>query len=392
MCEKKILIVAGEASGDMYGAQLVRSIQQATVDPIFFFGCAGKAMREAGVNAAARIEEVSVHGIVEVFFHLEYVFDGFLKLLRAADRYQPDLAILIDFPEFNMRLAAHLRRLGIRIVYFISPQFWAWRRGRVKLLRGLIEEMICILPFEEAFYRQYGIPAEYVGHPLIEILDSEAYEHEANWPAGLDPSRPSVALLPGSRRNEVRYNLPPLLETLARIQPQRPELQFALAASPTVGSEYIGALIEQWQASRSVRVALTVVENKTHSVLRHSRAAIVSSGTATLEAALLGTPLVSVYKVAPLSWWIGQKLVDVDYYCLVNLVLNREVVPELYQSDYCVERLERELFRLLDDEEARQAMLREFRALRQVLGTERSPLTRSAEIVLRHLGNPKAKD
>lgn len=385
MLEKKILIVAGEASGEMYAAQLVRQIQRLGGGQISFFGCAGQTMRKAGVEAIVTVEEISVHGFVEVLSHLEYLFDGFLKLVNAAERRRPDLVILVDFPDFNIRLASRLRHLGMRIIYFISPQFWAWRSGRVKILRDLIDQMICILPFEEAFYREAEIPVEYVGHPLLEMLDVECSREEFFARFEIDPLRPRVALLPGSRKNEIQHNLVPLLNAVARIQSRRPEIQFVLAASSTVGKDVVIHGIERWERSMERTAALTIIEGQTRAALKYSNTAVVSSGTATLEAALLGTPLVCFYRVAPLSWWIGQKLIDVRYYCLVNLILNRPVVPELYQSDFSSQALEKETLRLLDDEAARQVMREQFSALRAILSVGFSPMERAGQIVLSHL-------
>lgn len=385
MNEKQILIVAGEASGEMYGAALVKHIQSQAREPLVFFGCAGKAMREAGVEAIVAVEEISVHGMIEVLAHLDVVFDGFGRLIAEADKRRPELVILIDFPDFNIRLASRLKHLGARIVYFISPQLWAWRRGRAKVLREIISEMICILPFEESFYREAGIPAEYVGHPLVEMLEVDLDAGEFFSQNQLEGNRARVALLPGSRKNEIRHNLPELLQTVAGIQSLRSDIQFLLAVSATVGTDFVKHEIERWRRAMSLDVNLRIIANQTRSVLKYSDVAVVSSGTATLESALLGTPLVCVYKVSPLSWWIGQTLIDVDYYCLVNLILNRPVVSELYQSDFSSEKLSAEIFKLLDEPMARERMVNDFAGLKDLLAKSPSPLQRSAQIVLSHL-------
>lgn len=389
MNEKQVLIVAGEASGEMYGAQLVEQLRRQSKGPMKFFGCAGQAMRKAGVEAIVTVEEISVHGIVEVLSHLVVLFNGFRDLVAASAERRPDLAVLIDFPEFNIRFAARLKHLGIKVVYFISPQIWAWRRRRIAVLRELISEMICILPFEEQFYRRAGVPVRYVGHPLLQMLELETTAEEFFIRFGVDSSRPRIAVLPGSRKNEIRHNLPTVLETLAQLHAQRPELQFIVAASATVGAEFIRRAVDRWQQATGKRVAVQIIENHTHVVVRFSDAAVVSSGTATLEAALLGTPLVCIYKMSPLSWWVGEKLVDVDYYCLVNLILNRMVVAELYQSEFTPRILQHEVLRLLDDPQARRAMLHEFERLKQILQTAHSPMAKAAEIVLTHLETPQ---
>ncbi len=392
MREKKILIVAGEASGDMYGARLVEEICRQSRTPVRFFGCAGSAMRSAGVSPVVTVEEISVHGFVEVLSHLEYIFDGFRRLVSAAERERPDLVILIDFPDFNIRLAQRLKHMGMRMVYFISPQFWAWRPGRIRVLRGLIQEMICILPFEESFYRRAGVPAEYVGHPLLEILKVESTREELFQKLGLDLNRPMVAILPGSRKNEIRHNLPTLLRTVRRVHARHPEIQFVLAISSSLESGYVGRVVDRCRRNGPGPIPLTLAENQTQAIVKYSQLAIVSSGTATLEAALLGTPLICVYRVSPLSWWVGQKLIDVPYYCLVNLILKRPVVPELYQGDFTVEKLESEICKLLASAEARRQMGNEFSELKQVLSLHSSPMRRAGEIVLTHLETPSVKN
>ncbi|MBZ5535808.1 MAG: lipid-A-disaccharide synthase [Acidobacteriia bacterium] len=391
MKEYRVLIVAGEASGEMYAAELVRQIQRQARKPVSFFGCAGQAMRQAGVEAIVTVEQISVHGFVEVLSHLEYLFDGFLKILAAAEQRKPDLVILVDFPDFNIRLASRLKTRGVRIVYFISPQFWAWRRGRLRVLRRLIDKMICILPFEKKFYQDMGIPVEYVGHPLVEMLKVEGGQEEFFLQFGIDSNRPRVALLPGSRKNEIRHNLFPILDTVVRLHSNRPEIQFILAVSSSVGRAFITLGIEKWQRARNQVAPVKVIEEYTREIMKYSNLAVISSGTATLEAALLGVPLICVYKVAPLSWWIGQKLIDVDYYCLVNLILNRGVVPELYQSDFSPRSLEREVLKLLEDRAARQAMLEEVAALKAILSTGHSPMAKAAQIVLSHLETQTVK-
>ncbi|MFI5175406.1 MAG: lipid-A-disaccharide synthase, partial [Terriglobia bacterium] len=289
------------------------------------------------------------------------------------------------------RLGSRLKSLGAPIIYFISPQFWAWRRGRLSVLRELIDEMICILPFERQFYQDAGIPVEFVGHPLVEMLEVECEPEEFYSKFEIDPNRPRIALLPGSRKNEIRHNLIPLLETACRLRSLRPEVQFVLAASSTVGMDFITGAIAGWERAVNQTTPVKVIEDCPRGAMKYSSLAVVSSGTATLEAALLGVPLICVYRVAPLSWWIGQKLIDVDYYCLVNLILKRPVVPELYQSDFSPQALEREVLNLLDNTAVSQAMLKEFAALRAILATDHSPMGRAAQIVLSHLETPRAK-
>lgn len=390
--ERTILVVAGEASGDMYGARLVEQMRRLSAGPVRFLGCAGSAMRAAGVVPVVTVEEISVHGFVEVLSHLEFIFDGFRRLVTAADQARPDMVVLIDFPDFNIRLARRLKHLSVPMVYFISPQFWAWRKGRIRALKDLVRTMICILPFEESFYREAGVRAEYVGHPLVEMLQVELEEKQFHERFGVEAARPKVALLPGSRKNEIRHNLPTLLKTVERLNGLRPEIQFNLAVSHAVGVEFVQRELERFRRAASRPLAITLIENHTRSVLRYSNVAVVSSGTATLETALLGIPMVCVYRVAPLSWWIGQKLIDVDYYCLVNLILNRPVVPELYQSEFTPSRLETQILRLLDTDGARQTMKEEFAGLKNLLKGAHSPMERAAQIVLAEMETQTAKN
>jgi lipid-A-disaccharide synthase len=370
-----LLIVAGERSGDVYGAELARALRT-RLGAVEIFGCGGDAMREAGVGTVIDAHAISMAGIVEVVAGLPRVYRAFHALLDEVERRTPALAVLIDFPDFNLRLAKKLKRRGIPVVYFVSPQVWAWRKGRLKQIKATVSKMICIFDFEEAMYREAGIPVEYVGHPLVDLARARMTREEFFAKAGLEPAVPTVALLPGSREKEVAHNLPPMLEATARLAAHR-EIQFVLPLAPTLNSDWMESLIRK---ERIGSVRLQVIPRSTHDALEHTDVAVVASGTATLEAALHARPMVVVYRVAPLSWLVGRLLVDVPYYSMVNLLAGKPLVTELMQSRFTAQKVVEELQYLFDHPEARDRMARELRALRARLGPG-GAIERAAEVV-----------
>jgi lipid-A-disaccharide synthase len=295
------------------------------------------------------------------------------------DRRRPDVAVLIDFPDWNFRLARQLRRRGIPVVYYVSPQLWAWRKGRLKLVQRYVSEMLVIIPFEREFYARNGVQVEFVGHPLseLELPTVSREDFAARW--GLDAARTWIALLPGSRRKELRLNLPAMLGGAERLGA---EFEFVMPVASTLDREWVQEQIAQCLAARAhIRqmradvghpspVSIKLTDDARASLL-HARVGVVASGTATVEAALIGTPFVMVYRVAGLTWTLGRHLVKLPHYCMVNLVAGREVVPELVQNGFTPESVEREVRALLEDGEARQRM-RE--ALAEVRGKLRDPL------------------
>ncbi len=376
MANSSLLIVAGERSGDVYGAELAKQLR-ARLDAIDIFGCGGDAMRQAGVETTIDAHTVSLAGIVEVITGLPRVYRAFHTLLDEVDRRKPHLAVLIDFPDFNLRLARKLKQRGIPVVYFVSPQVWAWRKGRLKQMKAIITKMICIFDFEEAMYREAGIPVEYVGHPLVDLAKPRMTREEFYGKAGLSLSLPTVALLPGSRQKEVAHNLPPLLAAAARLAGKR-QMQFVVPIAPTLDVGWMESMIRK---SATRRVTVRTVAHATDDVLEHTDIAVVASGTATLEAALHGRPMVVVYRVSPLTWLVGKLLVDVPYYSIVNLLAAKPLVAELMQSKFNPSNVSSQVEYLLDHHEARDNMRRELRALRERLGPS-GAIARAAEAVI----------
>ncbi len=382
MAKTRLLMVAGERSGDLYGAALARALK-ARLGDVEIFGCGGEAMRAAGVETLVDSHSIAVAGIVEVLPGLARIYRAYRLLVREGARCPPALAILIDFPDFNLRLARALKRKNIPIVYFVSPQIWAWRKGRIKPMKRVVSRMLCLFDFEREFYRAAGVPVEWVGHPLVDRVKPQLSRAEFFARAGLDPQKETVALLPGSRRGEVSRILPAALRAAARIAAERP-VQFALALAPTIDLEWIDRILaKRLHGSATVRT----LRDLTGDVLAHCDAAIVASGTATLEAALAGCPMVVVYRVSPVTWWVGKLLVRVPHYSMVNLLAGRAVVPELMQRECSPRTISDRTLSLLRSREARETMKTELRNIRARLGPP-GAAERAADAIARFLPAP----
>ncbi len=354
----------------MYAAQLAAALSRRT--GAHLFGLGGQRMREAGVELVADCSEVAVVGITEFFSRVPAGFKILRRLEREAVKRKPALAIVVDSPALNLRLARRLRRHGIRIVYFVTPQIWAWRRRRVNLIRRRIERVLVIFPFEEKFYRDAGVPVDFVGHPLVDSVRATMTRAEFATQHGLDPRRPIVALLPGSRPKEVGYNLPGILEACRRLARDLAP-QFVIAvASGLPAARFEGLAFEGLKVKR--------VEGATYDALAAADCAIISSGTATVEAALLGVPMVVVYRVSRITASIARHLVHTPFFGMVNLIAGRRVVPELIQDDFTAEALERETRHLLASSEGREAMKQALAAVRCQLGSG-GAIERAAEII-----------
>lgn len=374
-------MVAGERSGDLHGAELASELK-ALLGQVEIRGCGGEAMQQAGVDLVADLRDFAMVGITEVIAGLPRARRAFNRLLAEAERHRPALAVLIDAPSLNLRLAKRLKWQGIPVVYYVSPQIWAWKKWRMRHLQRRVDKMLCIFDFEEEIYRKAGVPVEYVGHPMLdrpEIAAPRVSRHELFAEAGLDPALPLIALLPGSRESEVRYILPGLIDTAQELRRRRPDRrrQFVLPVAPTLDAAGIHARIERNAADRGL---IKVLANATHEVLRYADAAVVASGTATLETALLGCPMVVVYRLAPSTAFLARFMVDVQYYSIVNLLAHKAAVPELMQSDFTGRRVADEIERLLDNPEARAGMLSDFRRVRARLG-QGGAARRAAEAV-----------
>jgi lipid-A-disaccharide synthase len=373
----EILIVATEASADLHAARVLDELRRLRPGARAF-GMGGRRLREAGLEALHQAEEMSVMGIAEVLPAIPRILRILGSLSRAAAERRPVVALLVDSPDFNLRLARRLKRLGIPVVYYVSPSVWAWRRGRVRTIREVVDRMLCILPFEERFYDGTGVSARFVGHPLAERpapLDPGRYRERL----GLEPARTTVALVPGSRHGEIERLLPEMLGAAEQIRARRPDAQFVLPVAPTVKEADLAPHLAR---HRTLEVKL--VDGRAEEVVGASDAALVKSGTSTLEAALMLRPMVVVYRVSWLSALIGRLLLKIAHVALVNLLAGRRLVPELLQGEARAARMASEVERLLADPAAREAQLAGLREVRASLGEPGAPL-RVAEEIARYV-------
>jgi lipid-A-disaccharide synthase len=361
------MIVAGEASGDAHGAALVNALRQAEPQTSFeFFGATGALLREAGVDTVVRSDDLAILGLLEIAGALPKFWKAYKLLKQVALERKPDAVILVDWPDFNLKLARALHRRGLKIIYYISPQLWAWRSYRARTIERDVDLLLSILPFEKGWYADRGIDhVEYVGHPLAGEVHARADRAEFCRQLNLNPRWPIIALLPGSRRKEVERILPPMLEAAALISSRLPEVQFVMVVAPSRSSEEIRDIVRAQRATPlPLPSCLHIVADQSREALAASDAAAIASGTATLEAALLGTPMVVVYKESTLNWQTLGRLITVDHYGLVNLVADERIATELMQDDLNGERLAKELLSLLDEKTNQQARAR----LREVAG------------------------
>jgi lipid-A-disaccharide synthase len=384
----------------MYGAQLIEALRRAggqkpaelrsagppgaavpTRTELEFFGVGGDRMRAAGCDTVVDAKDLAVVGITEILSHLPKILGLYRHLIAEADRRKPDLAIVIDSPAFNWRVARQMKKRGIPTVYYVAPQFWAWRQGRVRLLRDYIDKALVIFPFEEKFYREREVDATFVGHPLAELPHPTIERADYAAQFHLDLTKQWITLMPGSRVKEVRMNLPTILESAAQLGSA---YEFLLPVAPTLERGFLSSLID--------RQKITLVP-ETLPALWHSRAGIVASGTATVEAAMMNTPFVMVYRVSPLTYLLGKPRVKVPRFAMVNLIAEEEVVPELVQHDFTAEKVVARLKEILSDGAARDRMLEglarvktRLRAPQAASGARQHPADRAAEIILSLLG------
>ncbi|MFN0169449.1 MAG: lipid-A-disaccharide synthase [Bryobacteraceae bacterium] len=367
----KILISAGEASGDRYAAALAARLQRLRPD-LSLFGCTGPEMRKVQVRTVVDSASLAVVGLVEVVSHIPRIYSEYRKLLQAAERERPDVAILTDSPDFHLRVAKRLKRMGIPVIYLVAPQVWAWRKGRVHTMRRILDRLLCIFPFEEEFFRGHGIRATYIGHPLTTSLRIFTSREEFFRKHRLALDRPLVVVLPGSRRGEAARHLPAVADAADRIYRER-AVNFVLPASAHTGAAFF--------RDRMGAAPIHVIEGETWDAIAHADVALAASGTVTVEAALLGTPLVTFYKVALPSWIAGKLLVRVPFYCMVNLVAGRQIVTEWMQSEMTGSNLASATLLLLDNAGARERMKQDLKEVAARLTVAGDPMDRAAEIV-----------
>jgi lipid-A-disaccharide synthase len=372
----EVLISAGEASSDMYAARLATALAKRT--GAHLFGMGGPRMREAGVELVVDCSEIAVVGIFEVLKRLPNVWRAWRRMEQEATRRSPKLGILLDSPGFNLGMGRRLRKQSIPLVYFISPQVWAWRPGRIKTIKRMVERVLVIFPFEQEFYRRAGVPVDFVGHPLADTVQATMTRVEFSALHGLDPTRPILALLPGSRPSELAYHMPVILDACVRLAGNL-NPQLVLAAAPGMPRQRLAG----WTRPG---LKIHTVEGATYDAVAAADAAIVSSGTATVEAALLGTPMVVIYRVSWLSGLIGRRMIRTPFFAMANLIAGRQIVPELIQDGLTARALEAEVRRLLASDAARKQMKQELDGVRARLGSG-GAIERAAGIIASHLEN-----
>lgn len=386
-----IFISAGEASGERYGAMLIQAIRT-RVPGAQFFGLGGSAMEAAGCDRVVRAEDIAVLGITEVVRHMPRIYGEYRRLVKSIQKRRPTAAVLIDFPDVNFRLARELSNLGIPVIYFVSPQLWAWKKHRIRWVRQRVTKMLVIFPFEEAYYRERGVDAQYVGHPLADISSSIVSRQSFANEYGLDASKNWIGLLPGSREKELHLNLPAMASVAHLL---KGSYEYLLPVAATLQPDRVRSLVSKCRLTqRGNDVPIHVVEDA-RAVLSHSRASVVASGTATVEAALIGNPFIAVYRLSPLSHAVASRLVQLPHVAMVNLIAGKRVVPELIQNDFTPEQVARNLLPLLADSPARLEMQRALAEVRNALhvnsGDTLTAVDRVADWVVRFVNGSPAE-
>lgn len=371
-----ILIVAGEASGDLHGARLVRALRQAAPEAKLY-GIGGDGMAAAGMELLFHIRDMAVVGFTEVIRRLPFLQRVMATLEHEIERRRPAVAILIDYPGFNLRLAKRLRRRGVKILFYIAPQVWAWGAGRIPKMARLIDKMAVVFPFEVELFENAGLPATFVGHPLLEGLQPQHSPEQFCETFQLDPNRRLLGLLPGSRREEIHRLLPDMISTATLLQQQLPELQVAIARAPNLPDSLYRKFIPNGE--------FKLVHHATYELMRDSTACIVCSGTATLETACFGTPLAVVYRVSQLSYEIGKRLVKLPHIGLVNVVAGKKIAPEFVQHDFKPANVAAAIKPFLENRKEHSAMRSALQQVRERLGTPGAS-ERTAKMALRLAG------
>jgi lipid-A-disaccharide synthase len=359
---KTIMIIAGEASGDMHGASLVREMLKLD-SSLNFYGIGGNKLQEAGVKLLAHASEMAVVGLTEVVSKLGNILGIMNRMKKSMDEFHPDLVILIDYPDFNLPIAKAARKRGIKVFYYISPQVWAWRKGRINQIKKLVNKMAVILPFEVDIYGQKGFTVDYVGHPLLDQVKTDYSRIESRKKFGLMENITTIGLLPGSRMSEVVKLLPEMLKAAQIMVQSIPDIQFILPLADTLEREIVAAIISGFA------VKVNIISDHTYDAISCADFAIVASGTATLETALLGVPMIIVYKISPLSYFIGKMIVDVKNIGMVNIIAGKTIVPEFIQADVNGARIAKEVLAILQDENRKQEIIKELAEIRSQLGS-----------------------
>jgi len=358
---RRVMIVAGEASGDIYGADLVK--KALLQDPgLHFFGIGGDLMREAGVKTLVDSADIAVMGLTEVLKHFGVISSAFLRLKKILREDPPELLILIDYPGFNIRLAKAAKKAGVKVLYYISPKVWAWKAGRIKTIAANISHMAVIFPFEIPLYEKAGAPVTFVGHPMLDLVNVTMSQGEAAASFGLDPSRKIIGIFPGSRRSEIERILPAIVSAAELLQKEYPEIQFVLPLASTLSEEDILPHLKR------SGISATVTRQRIHDLIRACDAIISVSGTVTLEIALIGTPMVIIYKLAPFTYQIAKRVVKIEHIGLCNIVAGRGLVKELIQDQANPEEITAEIVKIVTDDAYRTKMTADLATIRGKLG------------------------
>jgi len=381
----KFLVSAGEASGDMYASGVTAHLFRRYPD-IHFYGCAGPRLQAAGVEPVIDSASLAVVGLAEVVTHLPRIYGEFRKLVQYAKQHRPDAALLTDNPDFHLRLARHLKRMDVPVFYLVAPQVWAWRQGRVKQIAKLVDKLYCLFPFEERWFRDRGVDATYIGHPLAYTVRTSVSREEFFERHGLPRDGQVVVLLPGSRPGEVGRHMP---ELIGAVRLLRKRFAFSVILATPKGFR-TGTGFEKFREPIAA-LSIKIVENETWDCIGHADAALAASGTVTIEAAVLGTPMVTFYKVMPLSWYAGRHLVKVPFLSMVNLVADRKIVPELIQHDMTSENIAEAAAALLDGGPQAGQMRKDLASVRALLTVEGDPFLRVADSITENLRLPRTE-
>jgi lipid-A-disaccharide synthase len=358
---KDVLIVAGEASADLHGSNLVRAIKGLD-HTVSFYGIGGKQMEEAGVKILIPASDMAVVGLTEVFSKLPKILRAHRTLRNLLKKSPPDLLIPIDYPGFNIHLAGVAKRYKIPVLYYISPQVWAWRTGRVKKIAKRVDRMAVILPFEERFYRKRGVEVDYVGHPLLDSIPQHLDKDEMTRKMGLENAYPVLGILPGSRNEEIRNHLPVMVKAAEILSSQYPRLIGLLPVAPTIQPDLVQSFLKQSPAE------ISISQRSIYDTLIACDLALVASGTATVETAILGVPMILVYRASAVTFWVGKRVIKVPFLGLVNLVAGEQVIPELIQDHVTPDRLAREAIEILEGGQKRENMIEKLGMVKQRLG------------------------
>ena len=358
----KVMIVAGEASGDLHGAYLMKAMKEKQNIPLFFYGIGGDKMAKEGMQLVANAADMAVMGLTEVISRLWFIRKIMNMLKKSLENERPDLVVLIDYPGFNLALAKEAQKRGIAVFYYISPKIWAWRSGRIKTIKRVVNHIALIFPFEEELYRRAGVKGTFVGHPLLDEIRINQTPEEIKKEMNLWEAEQIVALLPGSRKSEIQKLLPEMIKAAAILRACFPGMRFVLPVAHTLS---VGTIRDSVASSV---VPIQIITGKTYEILSVSDAAIVASGTATLETALFAKPMVIVYKTSPFTYFLGKRVVKTKHIGLPNIIAQQTIVPELIQKDFSGERIAHEITQILIDQTLKDKMIRDLTAIKNSLG------------------------